>query len=697
MDYLNNLNDKQKQAVLHMDGPCLVIAGAGSGKTKVLTTRIANLIDNGINSYNILAITFTNKAAKEMRDRLSNLVPNNSAFVGTFHSFGVRVIRENYETLGLSRNFTILDSDDVTTVIKKILKDKDIDSKTIAPSYIRNRISFIKNENLSIAEIEKFFNTEPEKIAYEVYKEYIKILKNNNSVDFDDLLLLPVKLFETNPEVLEKYQDKFKYILIDEYQDTNEVQYRLTKLLAKKHQNIFIVGDPDQSIYMFRGANYKNILNFEKDYSNAVVIPLEENYRSTSNILNAANSVIKNNKERKEKNLWSSKGDGVKVKYIRAYDEKNEVDQVIGEIKRLMDEGYKKKDMAVFYRTNGQARVVEEQFLKANLPYKVIGSFYFYSRKEIKDLISYLRLILNSNDEISLRRVINVPKRKIGPSTIASIETMANAMGVSMFDAIEGGKELEFKNLILELKKDSESLSLTELIDDILDKSGMRAELEAEHTLEADLRLENLEEFKSITASFEEATGSVNLQDFLEEISLIADMSEHKESNDEVTLMTIHSAKGLEFDIVFLVGMEEGIFPHQNSFVEENGIEEERRLCYVGITRAREKLYLTNAKRRMLYGRESINQPSRFIKEIDEEYLEQSDKSVKEVKTIDKKSMYNDTDVDYKNGDIVNHDTYGKGVVVAVDKSIITIAFSASIGIKKLMKNQKSSKKVATY
>ena len=697
MDYLNNLNDKQKQAVLHMDGPCLVIAGAGSGKTKVLTTRIANLIDNGINSYNILAITFTNKAAKEMRDRLSNLVPNNSAFVGTFHSFGVRVIRENYETLGLSRNFTILDSDDVTTVIKKILKDKDIDSKTIAPSYIRNRISFIKNENLSIAEIEKFFNTEPEKIAYEVYKEYIKILKNNNSVDFDDLLLLPVKLFETNPEVLEKYQDKFKYILIDEYQDTNEVQYRLTKLLAKKHQNIFIVGDPDQSIYMFRGANYKNILNFEKDYSNAVVIPLEENYRSTSNILNAANSVIKNNKERKEKNLWSSKGDGVKVKYIRAYDEKNEVDQVIGEIKRLMDEGYKKKDMAVFYRTNGQARVVEEQFLKANLPYKVIGSFYFYSRKEIKDLISYLRLILNSNDEISLRRVINVPKRKIGPSTIASIETMANAMGVSMFDAIEGGKELEFKNLILELKKDSESLSLTELIDDILDKSGMRAELEAEHTLEADLRLENLEEFKSITASFEEATGSVNLQDFLEEISLIADMSEHKESNDEVTLMTIHSAKGLEFDIVFLVGMEEGIFPHQNSFVEENGIEEERRLCYVGITRAREKLYLTNAKRRMLYGRESINQPSRFIKEIDEEYLEQSDKSVKEVKTIDKKSMYNDTDVDYKNGDIVNHDTYGKGVVVAVDKSIITIAFSASIGIKKLMKNHKSIKKVATY
>jgi DNA helicase-2/ATP-dependent DNA helicase PcrA len=696
MDYLEKLNDKQKEAVLHMDGPCLVIAGAGSGKTKVLTTRIANLIDNGVKDYNILAITFTNKAAKEMRERLNNLMPNNNAFVGTFHSFGVRIIRENYSLLGLDRNFTILDSDDVSTIIKRIMKEKNIDTKECAPSYIRNRISFIKNENLSLAEIDKFFNTPAEKIAYEVYKEYIKILKNNNSVDFDDLLLLPVKLFTSNKEVLEKYQDKFKYILIDEYQDTNEVQYKLTKLLAKKHQNIFIVGDPDQSIYMFRGANYKNILNFENDYNNAKIIPLEENYRSTSNILNAANSVIKNNKERKEKNLWSSKGDGVKVKYMRAYDEKNEVDMVISEIKKLIDSGYKKKDIAVFYRTNGQARIVEEQFLKANLPYKVVGSFYFYSRKEIKDLICYLRLILNSDDEISLRRVINVPKRKIGPTTINAIETMARAMNVSMFEAIENGKELEFKNLILELRKDSESLSLTELIDDILDKTGIRKEYELEGSLESELRLENLEEFKSITASFEEQTGSVNLADFLEEISLVADISEHKETNDEITLMTIHSAKGLEFDVVFLIGMEEGIFPHQNSFIEENGIEEERRLCYVGITRAREKLYLTNAKRRMLYGRESINQPSRFIDEIDEQYLEKNDNILKEVKKIDKSSMYNSNDVEYKNGDIVEHDTYGKGVVISVDKIIVTVAFSNSYGIKKLMKNHKSLKKIET-
>ena len=697
MDYLDKLNDKQKEAVLHMDGPCLVIAGAGSGKTKVLTTRIANLIDSGVSPYNILAITFTNKAAKEMRERLELLVPNNYAFVGTFHSFGVRIIRENYDLLGLNRNFTILDSDDVTTIIKRIMKEKNIDSKECAPAYIRNRISFIKNENMSIAEIEKFFNTPAEKIDYEVYKEYINILKNNNSVDFDDLLLLPVKLFKNNPEVLEKYQDRFKYILIDEYQDTNEVQYSLTKLLAKKHQNIFIVGDPDQSIYMFRGANYKNILNFEKDYKNAVIIPLEENYRSTSNILNAANSVIRNNKERKEKNLWSSKGDGVKVKYLRSYDEKNEVDLVISEIKKLLEAGYKKKDIAIFYRTNGQARVVEEQFLKANIPYKVVGSFYFYARKEIKDLICYLRLILNSDDEISLRRIINVPKRKIGPSTVNNLENMARAMNVSMFEAIETGKELEFKNLILELRKDSESLSLTELIDDILDKSGMRKEYETEGSLEADLRLENLEEFKSITASFEEQTGSVNLGDFLEEISLVADIEEHKESNDEVTLMTIHSAKGLEFDVVFLIGMEEGIFPHQNAFVEENGIEEERRLCYVGITRAREKLYLTNAKRRMLYGRENINQPSRFINEIDEKYIEEAENSVKEIKKIHRESMYTNDDTQYKNGDIVEHDTYGKGVVINCDKMIVTVAFNNNIGVKKLMKNHKSLKKVATY
>lgn len=381
MNYLNGLNDKQKEAVTHIDGPCLVIAGAGSGKTKVLTTRIANLIDNGVPSYNILAITFTNKAAKEMKERLEKLVPDNNAFVGTFHALGVRIIRENAPLLGLDRSFSIVDSDDVLSIIKKIMKDNGYDPKLTTPAYIRNKISNIKNEMLTSDDIAKFYNTPQDKIAEKVYYEYIDVLKKNNSVDFDDLLRLPVKLFMENKDVLESYQDRYKYILIDEYQDTNEVQYKLSKLLARKYKNIFIVGDPDQSIYMFRGANFRNILNFEKDYKNAKVIPLEENYRSTKYILDAANSVIKNNKERKEKNLWSSNGEGTKTKYLRAYDGKHEIQLVLDEIKRLLEDGYKKSDISVLYRTNAQARLVEEMFLKSSMPYKVVGSYYFYSRK----------------------------------------------------------------------------------------------------------------------------------------------------------------------------------------------------------------------------------------------------------------------------------------------------------------------------
>lgn len=694
MNYLEQLNEEQKEAVLHTKGPCLVIAGAGSGKTKVLTTRIAHLIENSVPSYQILAITFTNKAAKEMKERLNNLVIHYDTFVGTFHSFGLRIIRENFLKIGLDRNFTILDSDDVLSLIKKIMKEKGIDSKECAPSYIRNRISFIKNEMLTPTEIEKYLTSEPEMIAVSIYYEYCKRLKQNNSVDFDDLLSLPVELFLKYPDTLEHYQEKFQYILIDEYQDTNEVQYKLTKLLARKYQNIFVVGDPDQSIYMFRGANFRNILNFEKDYQNTKIIPLEENYRSTKMILDAANSVIKNNSERKEKNLKSNNGIGVKVKYLRSYDEKHEITLVVEQINQLLKEGYKKKDIAVFYRTNAQARVVEEQFLKANLPYKVVGSYYFYSRKEIKDLICYLRLILNPHDEISLRRVINVPKRKIGASSISNLEQLAHNRNCSMFDCLEKGKELEFKNLILELQKDSESLSLTELVDNVLEKSGMKKELEQDLSLESELRLDNLMEFKSITATFEETTGSVNLGDFLEEISLIADISEHKDYDDVVTLMTIHSAKGLEFEVVFLVGMEEGIFPHANALIESDGIEEERRLCYVGITRAKKILYLTNAKRRMLYGKDSSNPPSRFLEEIDSELLEKTNSSIKEEKIIRKEELYNDEVVEYQNGDVVMHITYGKGVVIGVDKTIVTIAFAKNYGVRKLMKNHKSLKKI---
>ena len=696
MDYTKGLNEQQKKAVLHMEGPCLVIAGAGSGKTKVLTTRIANLIQSGIPSYNILAITFTNKAAREMKERLELLEPNNNAFVGTFHSFGVRIIRENALTLGLDRNFSILDSEDVTSIIKKIMKEEGYDPKFTAPSYIRNKISTIKNDMLSDAEIDRFFNTPDDRIVKAVYYKYIYILQKNNSVDFDDLLLLPVKLFTEHKDVLERYQDIYKYILIDEYQDTNEVQYKLSKLLAKKYKNIFIVGDPDQSIYMFRGANFHNILNFEKDYKDAVVIPLEENYRSTKNILDTANSVIKNNKERKEKNLWSSNGEGTKTKYLRAYDDKHEIQMVIDEINRLLKDGYDKKDIAVLYRTNAQSRLVEEKFIGANIPYKIVGSYYFYSRKEIKDLICYLRLILNNHDEISLRRVINVPKRGIGEATLNKLTKKAQEENKSLFEVIDSGKELQFKELIEFMTKESEKLSLTELIDLVLIETGMKFEYEKEDTLESSIRLDNLEEFKSITKTFEDRTGSVNLADLLEEISLIADVSDHQDdSQDVVTLMTMHSAKGLEFKVVFLIGMEDGIFPHQNSFLEPGGLEEERRLCYVGITRAKEKLYISNAKRRMLYGKDTMNPPSRFIKEIDPNLLDIENENMLPEEKIDKHDYYNNAeDVSFKDGDVIMHTIYGRGVIVSVDGDYITVAFAKNFGIKKLLKTHKSINKL---
>lgn len=689
MELLKNLNKEQIEAVKTIDGPVLVMAGAGSGKTKVLTTRIAYLIEEGIPSYNILAITFTNKAASEMRDRVSNLIGDVSSFIGTFHSLGVRIIRENHDILGLPNNFTIIDSDDTNTIIKKLLKEMNLDSKQYSPSYVRNRISFIKNQMLTDGELDRLFNTPMDKVVVEVYHRYNNKLKTSASVDFDDLLLLPVNLFKERKDILEYYQDKYRYILIDEYQDTNPVQYKLSVMLSNKYKNIFVVGDMNQSIYAFRQADFRNISNFEKDFKGAKVIKLEHNYRSTNNILSAANEVIKHNTERKDLKLFSDNGDGVKIKYMRAYDEKHEIALVIDEIKHLLSEGYKNEDIAILYRTNAQSRAIEDVFLAKGIPYKVFGSYYFYNRKEIKDLISYLRLIYNPHDEISLRRVINTPKRGIGESAIAAIEERAKQQNISMFDALETRKELEFKEIIEDLIKRSESLSLTELIDEVLERSGMKKELESSKALEDEIRLENLMEVKSITASFEERTGSANLGDFLEEVSLIADISNHTEDGDIVTLMTLHSAKGLEFPVVFLVGMEEGLFPHNMSLMENN-LEEERRLCYVGITRAKERLYLTNAKRRMLYGKENMNIPSRFISEIDEKLIEKIGPK-EENKVIDKKQMYTNDNNDITEGSIISHEQYGTGVVVKCDGSLISVAFKT--GIKKLMKNHKSIKK----
>ncbi len=692
MDYKSTLNEQQLEAVNHIDGPCLVMAGAGSGKTKVLTSRIINLIENGVKDTNILAITFTNKAAKEMRERVNNLYGYIYSFIGTFHSFGLKVIRENYRECGLARNFTIIDGDDSLSIIKKILKNNNIDPKKFSPYAIRNKISLIKNELLSDAEMGRVFNTQFDSLCVDIYHKYQDKLKESNVIDFDDLLVMPVVLFMDRGDILERYQDHYPYILVDEYQDTNPVQYKLCKLLASKMRNIFVVGDMNQSIYAFRQADYKNIINFEKDYPECISIKLEENYRSTNNILNAANCVIRNNTQRKDLKLWSEKGDGVKVKYIRSYDEKHEVTVVLSEIENLLKDGYKRSDIAILYRTNGQSRVFEEGLLNKGIACKVVGGYYFYNRKEIKDLIAYLRLLYNPSDAVSLTRVINVPKRGIGEAAIKNLENLALINGNSMYDNLSTKKELEFKYLIEDLRNDVENSSLTDLIDKILVKTGIKDELSSDMSLENELRLENLMEFKSITSNFEEREGNVSLGDFLEEISLIADISQHKEDGEEVTLMTIHSAKGLEFTIVFLVGMEEGIFPHANSIMESDGLEEERRLCYVGITRAKEKLYLTNAKRRMLYGKDTVNPPSRFIKEIDEELIDRGD-TIKDDERIESKSMYVEgSNNDIVVGDKIDHESLGLGVVVKVDGTLIDVAFKS--GIKKLMKNHKSIKKI---
>ena len=696
MDYIEKLNNEQKKAATFKDGPCLVIAGAGSGKTKVLTTRIANLIENGVKPYNILAITFTNKAAGEMRERVNNIINAHDAFIGTFHSFGLKIIRENSALFKLTSAFTLIDTEDQTSIIKKIMKDINITDKMISLAFIKSKISFIKNNMLSDSEIANFLISENEKIAVKIYYEYEKILKRNNTLDFDDLLKKPVELFNSNKEVLEKYQDKFKYILIDEYQDTNEVQYKLVKLLSKKYLNLFVVGDPSQSIYAFRGANYQNILNFEKDFKGCTVIKLPQNYRSTQTILDAANEVISHNKQRKDLDLFSDLGQGVKIKYIRTFNDSMENKRVVDEIQKLYEEGYNRKDMAIFYRTNAQSRSIEDALVKANIPYKVFGSFYFYKRKEIKDLLAYLKLIANPSDDVSLERVINEPKRKIGDKTIENLREKARSLNISMFEAIDSGKELEFKNLILNLIEISKDTSITGLIDKTLELSKMKETYENDKSLESDIRLENLMEFRSVSETYEKETGNVNLSDFLMEVSLVSDAAEYSLDSDAVTLMTVHSAKGLEFKVVFIIGLEENIMPISKALYDDEELEEERRLMYVAITRAKEKLYLLNAGRRMLYGNMQMNPPSRFISEISDNLLDKEE-TKNEMHSLKTKLLYSDdnsSSEEFKNGDIVTHLTFGKGVVVSVDDKFITIAFHQRFGVKKFLKNYKGIRKV---
>ena len=699
MNLVDSLNDRQKEAVVNTDGPMLILAGAGSGKTKVLTTKVAYLIEEkNIDPNNILAITFTNKAAKEMKERIFKL-EGNSAFyiqISTFHSFGLKILKENCELLGYEKNFTILDSDDSLSIIKKIMKELNIDANKYNPKAIKNVISNNKNEIIDPEKYSLYVNTDFDEIALEVYRKYEKSLKINNAVDFDNLLILPLKLFNNNPGVLQKYQEKYKYVFIDEYQDTNEPQYILSKMISAKYKNITVVGDADQAIFTWRGANYKNILNFEKDYKDAKVVLLEENYRSTKTILNAANNVIKNNKVRKEKNLWTQNEEGSKITYYKAFDEKDESNYVVNEIKKLIEKGVNPKDICVLYRANAQSRTVEEAFLTSNISYNIVGSYAFYNRKEIKDLIAYLKLIYNNKDDVSLLRVINYPKRGIGNKAIENLAIKSNVLDKSLYEVIDSGKELDFKNMIEEIKKEESHLTLTELIDMVLDKSGMKKSLEDEKSIEADIRLENLEEFKSIAKAMEINEGIVSLEELLDKLALVSDVSEQKNDNeDKVTLMTMHAVKGLEYDYVFIVGVEEGLFPHSNSLESNDELEEERRLCYVAITRAKKKLYLINARSRILYGKVSSNVPSRFINEISDEYIEtigkKEDINVFKPK-IDKNKMMNE-DNDLHPGDMVNHDKYGFGVVVTIDGSIATISFKRD-GLKKLMKNHKSIHKM---
>ncbi|MCM3693350.1 DNA helicase PcrA [Neobacillus niacini] len=648
---LNGLNPEQQSAVKATDGPLLLMAGAGSGKTRVLTHRIAYLIvEKRVNPYNILAITFTNKAAREMRERIGKMMGGvaEEIWISTFHSMCVRILRRDIDRMGYNRNFTILDTGDQQSVVKGILKDKNLDPKKYDPRAILGAISSAKNELVDPEEYAKTAGGYFEQTVSDVYTEYQKRLRKNQALDFDDLIMMTIQLFQRVPEVLEYYQRKFQYIHVDEYQDTNRAQYMLVKFLANRFKNLCVVGDSDQSIYRWRGADIANILSFEKDYPNATVILLEQNYRSTKRILLAANKVIENNATRKAKNLWTENPEGNKLVYYRADSEQGEAQFVAGKIKELTRDGkYKNSDVAILYRTNAQSRVMEEVLLKSNIEYSIVGGTKFYDRKEIKDMLAYLRLISNPDDDISLQRIINVPKRGIGSSSVDKMANFAAMHDISIFKALDSVELLglspkitkgarEFRDLINNYTQMQEFLSVTELVEDILDKSGYREMLKAEKSIEAQSRLENLDELLSVTKNFEEGSEDRSLVAFLTDLALVADidsLDDEGEKTDSITLMTLHSAKGLEFPVVFLIGLEEGVFPHSRSLMEEAEMEEERRLAYVGITRAEQSLFITNAQMRTLYGRTSMNPASRFISEIPEDLLEGVEKEEKRMNT----------------------------------------------------------------
>lgn len=730
-ELLNGMNPRQKEAVLHTDGPLLLMAGAGSGKTRVLTHRIAYLIEEKeVNPWNILAITFTNKAAKEMKERVNAILASGGedVWVSTFHSMCVRILRRDVDFIGYNRNFTIIDSSEQLTLMKRILKELNIDPKKYDPRSILGTISQAKNSLQTPQDFAKMQGSYYEEIAAKCYAAYQKELQYNQCMDFDDLIMNTIRLFEEHPDSLTYYQNKFHYIHVDEYQDTNHAQYTLVNLLAGRFRNLCVVGDADQSIYGWRGADMQNILDFEKDYPDAAVILLEQNYRSTKNILSAANQVIENNSNRKPKNLWTENKEGNKITYYRADNERDETRFIVDRLQEEIRSNHRNYgDFAILYRTNAQSRVMEETLLKANIPYKMVGGHKFYDRKEIKDILAYLNVLVNPQDSISFERIVNSPKRGIGPGSIEKLRSFASLHEWPLLEAAQnvdlaniGGKAGQqlgaFGEMIQEVTQMIPYLTVTELTKEVLDRSGYLEDLKIQNTLEAQARIENLEEFLTVTQEFDKQFEQQNEEDadapeekltvFLNDLALVSDIDNLEEDASQVTLMTLHAAKGLEFPVVFLIGLEEGVFPLSRALMEESELEEERRLAYVGITRAEEALYLTNAFSRTLYGRTQYNRPSRFVEEIDQELLEiegmrptpkktpvfakKTAYSYKQPETavVPSKSATGGENNSWKPGDKVKHKKWGLGTVVRVSGTSkdleLDVAFPSQ-GVKRLL------------
>ena len=731
MSIYDTLNEPQREAVFHTEGPLLILAGAGSGKTRVLTHRIAYLIDEmGVNPWNILAITFTNKAAGEMRERVDKIVGfgSESIWVSTFHSACVRILRRHIDRIGYDTNFTIYDTDDQKTLMKDICKHLEMDTKMFKERDILSHISSAKNEMVDAQQFLKENGSDYRKKRIgQAYQEYEKQMRANNALDFDDLLMKTVQLFEQCEDVLEYYQDRFRYIMVDEYQDTNTVQFNLVSILAKKHRNLCVVGDDDQSIYKFRGANIHNILNFEKIFSDAKVIKLEQNYRSTKNILNAANAVIHHNKGRKDKTLWTDHEEGDKIEFRQFDTAFDEAEHVIGQIRKDVADGNSEyHDHAILYRTNAQSRLLEEKLVSANIPYKIVGGVNFYARKEIKDILAYLKTIDNAKDDLAVRRIINVPKRGIGLTSVNRVQEYALAREIGFYEALMGvefipnvgrgaAKMESFVALIEHFKAEVERMTLLELLDEILEMTGYIEYLKEEGEIEAEARIENIDELRSKIAIYQEKCESENMRPelggFLEEVALVADIDSLDEDSDYVILMTLHSAKGLEFPKVYLTGMEDGLFPSYMCITSDDPeeIEEERRLCYVGITRAEKKLVLSCARRRMVRGEMQYNKISRFLKEIPMELLSTGVKIEKETE-VPQHNIYRQAKQDFHSkpfvakpvqqfkvadgkgpgydvGDRVRHFKFGEGLVTSITEGgrdyEVTVQFD-TVGVKKM-------------